>query len=133
MIERYSDHAANERTFLAWVRTAIAIMAFGFLVEKFDLFLSFAAQEMADRHVAAHVPSFGGQTLGNIAGLLLIVLGCATLVLAIVRFRKTARDIDNPDKCVGPGERLDLTLGGLIVLLGAMMFVYLVYTTISRL
>src|ERR1051326_4967857 len=37
MIERYSDHAANERTFLAWVRTAIAIMAFGFLVEKFDL------------------------------------------------------------------------------------------------
>ena len=133
MIERYSDHAANERTFLAWVRTAIAIMAFGFLVEKFDLFLSFAAQEMADRHVAAHVPSFGGQTLGNIAGLLLIVLDCATLVLAIVRFRKTARDIDNPDKCVGPGERLDLTLGGLIVLLGAMMFVYLAYTTISRL
>ena len=32
MIERYSDHAANERTFLAWVRTSIAIMAFGFLV-----------------------------------------------------------------------------------------------------
>src|SRR5271165_1312240 len=29
MIERYGDHAANERTFLAWVRTAIAIMAFG--------------------------------------------------------------------------------------------------------
>jgi two-component system chemotaxis response regulator CheB len=31
MIERYGDHAANERTFLAWVRTAIAIMVFGFL------------------------------------------------------------------------------------------------------
>ena len=30
MIERYGDHAANERTFLAWVRTAIAVMAFGF-------------------------------------------------------------------------------------------------------
>jgi len=42
MIERYSDHAANERTFLAWVRTAIAIMAFGFLVQKFDLFLRIA-------------------------------------------------------------------------------------------
>ena len=39
MISRYSDHAANERTYLAWVRTAIAVMAFGFLVEKFDLFL----------------------------------------------------------------------------------------------
>src|SRR5215469_2800993 len=37
MIKRYSDHAANERTFLAWVRTAIAVMAFGFLIERFDL------------------------------------------------------------------------------------------------
>lgn len=44
MIERYGDHAANERTFLAWVRTAIAIMAFGFLVEKFDLFLRIASE-----------------------------------------------------------------------------------------
>ena len=29
MIRNFSDHAANERTFLAWVRTSIAIMAFG--------------------------------------------------------------------------------------------------------
>jgi putative membrane protein len=132
MIERYSDHAANERTFLAWVRTAIAIMAFGFLVEKFDLFISFAAQEMAGKQLAARMPSVGGQTLGNIAGLLLIVLGCATMILAIVRFRKTTLDIDSQEKCVGPGERLDITLGGLIALLGAAMFVYLAYTTISR-
>ena len=45
MIERYSDHAANERTFLAWIRTAIAVMAFGFLVERFDLFLQIAGQD----------------------------------------------------------------------------------------
>jgi putative membrane protein len=38
MIRNFSDHAANERTFLAWVRTAIAVMAFGFLVERFDRF-----------------------------------------------------------------------------------------------
>ena len=43
MITRYSDHAANERTFLAWVRTAIAMMAFGFVIERFDLFLRYAA------------------------------------------------------------------------------------------
>jgi len=34
MISKFGDHSANERTFLAWVRTAIAVMAFGFLVEK---------------------------------------------------------------------------------------------------
>ncbi len=132
MIERYSEHAANERTFLAWVRTAIAIMAFGFLVEKFDLFVSIASREMADKQVAAHVPSIGGQTLGNLVGLVLILLGGATLVLAIVRFRKTASDIDSSERQQGPGERLDITLGGLLVLLGAAMAVYLVYTTVSR-
>jgi putative membrane protein len=39
MIRGYSDHAANERTFLAWIRTGIAVIAFGFVVEKFNLFL----------------------------------------------------------------------------------------------
>jgi len=39
MIRGYSDHAANERTFLAWVRTGIAVIAFGFVVEKFNLFV----------------------------------------------------------------------------------------------
>lgn len=39
MITGNSDHAANERTFLAWVRTGIAVIAFGFFIEKFNLFL----------------------------------------------------------------------------------------------
>ena len=64
MIERYSDHAANERTFLAWVRTAIAIMAFGFLVQKFDLFLRLAGGSLIARSLPA-----GSQIVGNIAGI----------------------------------------------------------------
>ena len=51
MIKRYSDHAANERTFLAWVRTAIAVMAFGFVIERFDLFLQIAAPQLAQRQL----------------------------------------------------------------------------------
>ena len=65
MIERYGDHAANERTFLAWVRTAIAIMAFGFLVEKFDLFLRIEATAST-----ARAASIRGQFVGDVAGLL---------------------------------------------------------------
>jgi putative membrane protein len=128
MIERYGDHAANERTFLAWVRTAIAIMAFGFLVEKFDLFL-----EIAGKSLAGRTPSVGGQLLGNIAGLLLIALGGATMVLAIVRFRKTAIDIDSTERKPSAGERMDIALAGLLVMLGTALFVYLSYTMISQL
>jgi uncharacterized membrane protein YidH (DUF202 family) len=35
----FRDHMANERTFLAWIRTSLGIMAFGFVVEKFSFFL----------------------------------------------------------------------------------------------
>lgn len=47
MIRNFSDHAVTERTFLAWVRTAIAVMAFGFLVAKFDLFLQITARSLS--------------------------------------------------------------------------------------
>jgi len=127
MIERYSDHAANERTFLAWVRTAIAIMAFGFLVERFDLFLQIAGQTLARRALSP-----AGQLVGNIAGLILIGLGAATIILALLRFRKTAKEIDSPDLLRGSGGRLDVVLAGLLVILGTALFVYLSYTVISR-
>jgi putative membrane protein len=123
MIPRYSDHAANERTFLAWVRTAIAIMAFGFLVEKFDLFL-----EIVGRRA---LPA-GGQSVGNIAGLILIALGSATMILAIGRFRKTAASIDSTDARPDVGGRADAALAGLLFMLGATLFVYLTYAVITR-
>lgn len=127
MIERYTDHAANERTFLAWVRTAIAVMAFGFLVEKFDLFL-----EMASKSIAGRTVSSGGQIVGNIAGLLPIALGGFTMVLAAIRFHKTALDIDSKAARSGTGERMDVILAGLLVSLGAALFVYLSYTVASQ-
>jgi putative membrane protein len=128
MIERYSDHAANERTFLAWVRTAIAIMAFGFLVQKFDLFLRIAGASLNAQSLPER-----SQIVGDIAGLLLIVLGGAMMVLAAVRFRKTTLDIDAKEVRPGPGTGLDIILATLLFLLGAILFVYLSYTIISRL
>jgi putative membrane protein len=128
MIDRYSDHAANERTFLAWVRTAIAVMAFGFLVERFDLFLEIAGQTLARRALSA-----GGQLAGNIAGLTLIGLGAATIIVALVRFLRTAKAIDSAEHFPGSGKRLDVALAALLAILGTALFVYLTYTVISRL
>ncbi len=48
MIRDNADHAANERTFLAWLRTGMAVVAFGFVIEKFNLFRSHAGR----RHLA---------------------------------------------------------------------------------
>jgi putative membrane protein len=128
MIERYSDHAANERTFLAWIRTAIAVMAFGFLVERFDLFLQIAGATLARKALS---PT--GQLVGNVAGLILIVLGAIMIGLATWRFRRTAIAIDSPGTVPGPADRIDFLLAGLLTMLGSALFVYLAYTVISRL
>jgi putative membrane protein len=116
MIRNFSDHSSNERTFLAWVRTAIAVMAFGFIVEKFDLFLELAAPALA---------GLPGQRFGNIAGLALIVLGTAMVVIAAIRFLITAKNIDSEDLRHGPGSRIDVALAALLVILGSALFIYL--------
>jgi putative membrane protein len=38
--DKVTDHMANERTYLAWVRTGIAVIALGFVVAKFQLLIS---------------------------------------------------------------------------------------------
>ena len=126
MIKNYGDHAANERTFLAWVRTAIAVMAFGFLVEKFDLFLELAAPSLAGRTLS--LPS---QRFGNVAGLALIVVGTAMVAIATLRFLITAKNIDSEEKHPGSGSRIDVALAVLLVLLGSALFLYLSHAIVA--
>jgi putative membrane protein len=122
MIKNFGDHSANERTFLAWVRTSIAVMAFGFLVEKFDLFLKIAASTLGAR--TARLPP---QSYGRGAGLALIVVGLAMVAIATVRFLKTAKEIDSPQSSLGPGSRLDIALAALLFLLGCSLLFYLAH------
>ena len=119
-IKNYTDHAANERTFLAWVRTSIAVTAFGFLVERFDLFLAAMAPTIALAKLSIHRSAFGRE-----AGLLLIVAGVAMVVLAAIRFARTAREIDAAEVMPGTGSRLDIALAALLALLGVALFFYL--------
>jgi putative membrane protein len=119
MINRYSDHSANERTFLAWVRTAIAVMAFGFVIERFDLFLRATASQAEFAKLAPH-----GQKFANAAGLAFIAIGVAIIVLAGIRFAWTAKAIESEATVPSPGERFDLALAVLIGLLGAALLLY---------
>lgn len=126
-IKNYNDHAANERTFLAWVRTSIAVTAFGFLVERFDLFLAIATSTALDRHVIA-----GRTEFGRLAGLALIIAGVAMVVLAALRFLKTAKEIDSAKLVPGTGSRLDIALTALLALLGLALFFYLSHAVTAQ-
>ena len=119
MIKRYSDHAANERTFLAWVRTAIALMAFGFVIERFDLILKYAVPPAAQEKISPH-----GGAFTDAAALVFIVL-------AGWRFVQTAKDVESDNEIANPGERFDMALSVLIGPLGAALFLYLSHAVFS--
>jgi len=125
MIKRYTDHAANERTFLAWVRTAIAVMAFGFVIEKFDLFLSIAAPRGTLPAITPH-----NQAFANAAGLAFVAIGVLTIVIAGFRFAATAKAIETDETMPSPGERFDLALSILIGLLGVSLFLYMLHAVV---
>jgi putative membrane protein len=88
VITRYSDHAANERTFLAWVRTGIPTIAFGFVVEKFNLFVQ--AIEKANPVTRSEHRLLGKLSglLGQYDGSALILIGIA--LIAVAAFRSSA-------------------------------------------
>ena len=116
MIKHYTDHAANERTFLAWVRTAIAVMAYGFLVERFDLFMSAIASS------SSRTLTFRPQGFANAVALAFILLGVAMVAIATIRFFRIAREIDREDVVHSAGSLFDLVLGALLLLLGLSLF-----------
>jgi putative membrane protein len=125
VIDRYSDHAANERTFLAWVRTGIATIAFGFVVEKFNLFVrTMAEAASADTVQRLRLDKLSG-SLGHYDGLALIVVGMAIIVVSLVRFARTSRLIDDEKTHSAASVRTELILAVVLALIVATLSFYL--------
>ena len=82
------DHLANERTFLAWIRTSIGIMAFGFVVVKFSLFLKQISIILGKGIVDQ------SKGYSSVAGIVLVNVGAIAAVLSYIRYRKTAKQFD---------------------------------------
>ena len=96
MIRGYTDHAANERTFLAWVRTGIAVMAFGFVIERFNLFVLAVAGTSPSETTRRLLEKLSGP-LGRYDGLGVMLGGLAIIIVATARFIRTERLLDDPD------------------------------------
>jgi putative membrane protein len=127
MIRGYSDHAANERTFLAWVRTGIAVIAFGFVVEKFNLFvLAMASASSLDAgRRRLQLERLSGP-FGRYDGLALIIVGMALVVVAAARFVRTGRLLDDQETHSAAGVRAEWILSAALALIVAACSAFLV-------
>ncbi|MEM0139811.1 MAG: DUF202 domain-containing protein [Ferroplasma sp.] len=80
----FTDHFANKRTFLAWMRTGISLMGFGFVIAKFVIFL----------HVLEN-KSMSGFSDSLVAGEVMIIVGMITIAYGLYEYISNEKDLDN--------------------------------------
>lgn len=123
-IEKIRDHMANERTFLSWIRTSVAIMAFGFVVEKFSLFLKQLAGFFKNAHPQMQsdiLPNLSGHS--TILGIILVAIGALICLLAFVKYKKIETQINSGN--YKPTITIDLMLASTIFLIGLFLAIFL--------
>jgi putative membrane protein len=108
---RFRDHAANERTLLAWIRTGIALMAFGFAIARFGLFLR---QVATAGQIHVNVRGLGSAWFG----VALVVLGLVTNASALGRYLTVRRALERRQSIApSPWMAYGLGIGSIIVAL----------------
>lgn len=108
---------AAERTFLAWIRTGLALMGFGFVVARFGLFLrEWSAAQSIEQH--------SGHGISLWVGIVLVALGAFLNVAALIRYRRYLRKLAEG---VLPEAKphLETAVAVILALIGAAAILYL--------
>lgn len=112
------DHLANERTFLAWIRTSISIIVFGFVVAKFGITL----REFL--RLQGKVKQESGLSLG--IGIGFVAMGIFMALVALIRYRITLHRLETNQ--FKPAKAIIIFLGLVTALFGAILAGYLLFT-----
>jgi putative membrane protein len=121
MIQHYEHHAANERTYLAWIRTALAIAAFGFIVDKFSLWAN-AALGIEPAHAGF---------LFDHAGFSMLIICLVVLVGSTIRFLTTSKRIDSVENLPWRYDLSDLLLGVSLVCIALAAIVLMLHVAVD--
>jgi len=113
-----SDHLANERTFLAWIRTSIGIMAFGFVVVKFSLFVKQISLILGKGNVIQN------RGYSAIVGIVLVAVGTITSFLSYIRYKQTEKQLN--EGYYTHSSLLITVLTAFIFLVSVLLIAYLI-------
>lgn len=114
------SHLANERTFLAWIRTGLATISIGFVVARFELFL----RELGLK--SEPIP-YSSLHYSMVFGVALSVTGVIAIILALISFLQVRRDINQ--NTFHSRISYIIIFTALAVLIGILLSLYLLLTS----
>src|SRR5690554_6481831 len=88
---RLREHLANERTFLAWVRTALALIGLGFVIVKFALFLKELTLLFEKNNFA------GTEEFSTVIGIVIVAFGVLLPPFAFFQYKKVEKQINQQE------------------------------------
>ena len=124
MIANYTDHAANERTYLAWIRTGLAVAAFGFFLFKLNVLVD-AAGGGNGPHFAAEDAGALVSVATRYAGVVMVMMGIAVIARSTAGFERTRRAIDSDEVIRMPQSRVESLLSVVLAIAVAIFCIYL--------
>jgi putative membrane protein len=110
---------AAERTLLAWIRTSLTVMALGFVIARFGLFLQLMSLQVPAVKLHAH------SGLSSALGILFVAMGALTALAATVFHRRFISTLPPVDLPVSYSTRFAASFGFLIGFLGCCLAAYL--------
>ncbi len=121
--ERSQQYLANQRTFLSWVRTSIALIGLGFAIERFSIFLQ-QFRLIADPDAAGNVASATADEYSALVGIGMIVVGTGIVVYALKNYLDSNKTIASGKYT--PKNTIVYTASAAIIGLGIIMIIFLV-------
>ena len=111
---------AAERTLLAWVRTGLTIMAFGFVVARFGLFLRLlAVQQQGGAYTQAQ------HNISNVVGIALVLVGTVCMILGAAQHRSYVSTLSPDDVPRSHDPRYPIALAVFLAGIGLALAAYL--------
>ena len=112
-VDRQREHQANERTFLAWLRTSITLIGFGFAIARFGLFLRQLQTSLVEQEASPQLlPS------SDLLGIGLVIVGIGVILLAAWHYNQVFWQIERGR--YRPNRRMVWMITTVVVILGSL-------------
>ena len=125
---KVQQHLANERTFLSWLRTSIALIGLGFIIARFGFFLRELNLLLYNDNTESGSTVVADYSFSSFLGLFMAALGVALIIIALKNYQAGNKEIERGVYVTK--NKVVYTAGIVIVIFAIIMIAYLIAISI---